>query len=306
MTRRDWLLSALPLAPPSGGRTMAFSRGAFSGDRDSAGPGDAVVLNGASRKVLLEQGDFRRSGLPGSTLKPFVLAALLDRHLLKPNERLECPGEFRLGEHNLECDHARNAGPLDAVEALAVSCNFWFAIMSKRLGPEGLLKALRRVGLAAQRAPNEEQACVQALGLAHVSASPLTLAHAYAELLKAGPPAAVLQGMRAAVERGTAQRALSDRVWIAGKTGTAPGGLPGSSAGWFAGWAMRPDAVSCPAAQAAGCLHSRPSIAFAVRVVGGTGGGAAADLGKEVTEQWAQGAWSHVALKAATEGPFRI
>jgi cell division protein FtsI/penicillin-binding protein 2 len=289
MTRRDWLLSALPVMPPSGGRAFSFSRGAFSRAQASADSGDAVALQSASRKLLFEQGDCRRAGFPGSTLKPFVLAALLDRHLLKPGERLECPGGFRLGERNLECTHARNAGPLDAVEALAASCNFWFAIMARRLGPDGLLKALRGVGLAAQRAPNEEQVCLQALGLAHVSASPWTLARAYAALLQTGPPALVPQGMRAAVERGTAQRALSDRAWIAGKTGTAPGGLPGSSAGWFAGWAMRMDTASCPAEQAAGCLHSRPSIAFAVRVVGGTGGGAAADLGRAVAERWAQG-----------------
>jgi len=285
MTRRDWLLSALPLLPPGGGRSLASSRG-----QADAGSGDAVALQNATRKPVFEQGDARRAGLPGSTLEPFVLAALLERQLVKPVEWIECPGGFRLGDRDLECTHARTAGPLDAVEALAVSCNFWFAVMAKRLGPDGLLKVLRRVGLAARRAPNEEQVCLQALGLAHVSASPWTLSRAYAALLQTGPPALVLQGMRAAVERGTAQRALSERAWIAGKTDTAPGGLPGSSAGWFAGWAMRPDPALCPPAQAAQCLHSRPSIAFAVRVVGGTGGGAAADLGRQVAERWAQGA----------------
>ncbi len=282
MTRRDWFISALPNLTLAKGRFSAPSRGHATADS-----GDAAAIESASRRLVFQQGDFRRSGLPGATLKPFVLAALLERGLLKRDERLECPGAFRLGERDLECVHARNAGPLDAVEALAASCNFWFAIMARRLGPDGLLKALRQAGLAAQRAPNEEQVCLQALGLAHVSASPSTLARAYAELLKAGPPLLVVEGMRAAVERGTAQRALSDHAWIAGKTGTAPGGLPGSSAGWFAGWAMRMGKTPCLPAEWAGCLHSRPSIAFAVRVVGGTGGGAAADLGREVAERWA-------------------
>jgi hypothetical protein len=286
MTRRAWLLSALPILPPSGGSSSASLRG-----QDVRGLGDAVVLDSASGKLVFQQGDSRHATLPGSTLKPFVLAALLERQLLKPGERLECPGGFRLGNRDLECIHVRNAGPLDAVEALAASCNFWFAMMAQRLGPDGLLKALRQVGLAAQRAPTEEQVCLQALGLAHVSASPLTLARAYAALLAAGPPTLVLEGMRAAVERGTAQRASSSLVWIAGKTGTAPGGLPGTSAGWFGGWALRsadPGKPACPPAEISTCLHSRRSVAFAVRVVGGTGGGAAAELGKQLAERWAQ------------------
>ena len=285
MTRRDWLLSALPFLPPSGSSSSASSRG-----QDATSSGDAVVLDSASRKLLFEQGDGRHATLPGSVLKPFVLAALLEHSLLKPDERLECPGGFRLGNRDLECIHLRNAGPLDAVEALAGSCNFWFAMMAQRLGPDGLLKALRQAGLAAQRAASKEQVCLQALGLAHVSASPWTLAHAYATLLGAGPPTLVLEGMRAAVERGTAQRASSSLVWIAGKTGTAPGGLPGSSAGWFAGWAVRnpgPGQSACPPEQISTCLHSRPGIVFAVRVAGGTGGGAAAELGKQLAERWA-------------------
>jgi cell division protein FtsI/penicillin-binding protein 2 len=286
MTRRDWLLSSLPFLPPSGGRSFAFPDG-----REAASSGDAVVFGSLSRKLLVQQGDCRHATLPGSTLKPFVLAALLERRLIKPDERLECPGGFRLGNRDLECIHVRNAGPLDAVEALAASCNFWFAVMARRLGPDGLLKALRAAGLTAQRAPSEEQVCLQALGLAHVSASPWTLARAYAALLKAGPPAPVLQGMRAAVERGTAQRASSTVVWIAGKTGTAPGGLPGTSEGWFGGWALKNQSSgkpACPPAELANCLHSRPGIVFAVRVVGGTGGGAAAELGKDLAERWAQ------------------
>lgn len=287
MTRRDWLLSALPLLPPSRGGSSASPHG-----HASNGSGDAAVFGSISRKLLSQQGDWRHATLPGSTLKPFVLAALLERGLLKPGERLECPGGFRLGNRDLECIHVRNAGPLDAVEALAASCNFWFAIMARRLGPDGLLKALRQAGLTAQRASSEEQVCLQALGLAHVAASPLTLARAYAALLQAGPPTLVLQGMRAAVERGTAQRASSSVVWIAGKTGTAPGGLPGSSAGWFGGWALRNSGAgkpACPPAEISTCLHSRPGIVFAVRVVGATGGGAAAELSKELAERWAQG-----------------
>jgi len=114
----------------------------------------------------------------------------------------------------------------DAVEALAASCNFWFATMARRLGAAGLLAALRGFGLSAQLAPSVEQAGLQSLGLAHVTASPWTLALAYDKLLRSGPPAPIGNGLRAVVERGTGQRALSDRVFIAGKTGTAAANAP--------------------------------------------------------------------------------
>ena len=289
MTRRDWLESALPLLPLAGSHSVAY--GSSQASRGGSLFGDAAVFDSRSRKLLSQEGDCHQATLPGSTLQPFVLAALLERRLVAPDERLECPGGFRLGSRNLECTHVRNAGPLDAAEALATSCNSWFAVMARRLGPEGLLKALRVFGLTAQRARSDEQVCLQALGLAHVAASPLTLARAYAALFDTGPPALVLQGMRAAVERGTAQRASSTVAWIAGKTGTAPGGLPGSSVGWFGGWAMRDASAgqpACPAAEIAACLHSRPGVIFAVRVVGGTGGGAAAEQAKELAERWAQ------------------
>lgn len=287
MTRRDWLLSTLALAPV-GPVAAAFS---------SALAADAVVLDmaggrvkfpdksdDARSRVLFEHGASRTAALPGSTLKPLVLSALLDRKLLKPDERLACPGGFHLGHHNLECSHVHGAPPFDAVEALAASCNFWFVTMARRLGAAGLLAALRGYGLSAQLAAGVEQAGLQALGLARVAASPMSLALSYEQLLRSGPPPLVSTALRAAVERGTGQRALSDRVFIAGKTGTAHGERPGSSVGWFAGWAYREAPAVNGAVEKAG-----DGIVFAVRVPGGTGGGEAAEQARLLAERWASG-----------------
>ncbi|MGO9239177.1 MAG: penicillin-binding transpeptidase domain-containing protein [Bryobacteraceae bacterium] len=280
MRRRDWLLSTLALAPV--GRSSATP---------STTPAvDAVVLDGAHR-ILFEHGAARLAALPGSTLKPFVLAALLERKLLRPDERLACPGGFHLGRHNLECSHVHGAPPFDGAEALAASCNFWFATMARRLGASGLLAALRHYGLAAQLAATLEDEGLQALGLAHVSASPWTLARAYDQLLRSPPPPLVAAGLRAAVERGTGQRALSTRVLISGKTGTAHGERPGSSVGWFAGWAHRMAPLGHPitAQGNEAAQEAEQCIVFAVRVPGGTGGGEAADQARLLAERWASG-----------------
>jgi cell division protein FtsI/penicillin-binding protein 2 len=278
MRRRDWLLSTLALAPAV--RSSATPSAASSSD--------AVVLN-TSGQVLFKHGATHSPGLPGSTLKPLVLTALLEHKLLKPEERLACPGGFHLGRHNLECSHVRGAPPFDAVEALAASCNFWFATMSRRLGAAGLLAALRNYGLAAQLTATVEETGLQALGLARVFSSPWTLARAYAQLLRSSPPAPVVDGLRAAVERGTGQRALSDRAFIAGKTGTAHGERPGSSVGWFAGWAHRIAAIGHPrsAEGSAEVLETERGIVFALRVPGGTGGGEAAEQARILVEKWA-------------------
>ncbi|MGD0578288.1 MAG: penicillin-binding transpeptidase domain-containing protein [Bryobacteraceae bacterium] len=186
MTRRDWLLSTLALAPA--GPSAAAPSAALATDAvvlDTAG--GRVKSEDVRSRVLFEQGATRTAALPGSTLKPLLLSALLERKLLKPDERLACPGGFHLAGHNLQCTHVHPAPPFDAVEALAASCNYWFATMSRRLSAAGLLTVLRNFGLSAQLAPSVEQAGLQALGLSRVSASPTSLARAYADLLHSGP-----------------------------------------------------------------------------------------------------------------------
>ena len=307
MRRRDWLLSTLAPAPvwdssaapaptPLTDVVMLYTaRRILREDpralRDDTVAGPASIESIPASRVLFLSGATRVAALPGSTLKPFVLAALLERKLLKADERLACPGGFRLGRHNLECSHLRGAPPFDAVDALAASCNYWFATMSRRLGAAGLLAALRGFGLSAQLAGSAEQAGLQALGLARVSASPWTLALAYQKLLQSGPPAPVADGLRAAVERGTGQRALSAQVFIAGKTGTAHAERSGSSVGWFAGWAYRIASIGHPpSAEGSGAARERDrAIVFAVRVPGGTGGGEAAEQGRVLAERWANG-----------------
>ena len=127
MTRRDWLLSTFALAPaayPAAAPSSALvtdvvvleagPRRVLKDDarvgKDGTDPSrvrndDAGLLrkDQGSPRVLFERGASRTAGLPGSTLKPLVLSALLDRKLLKPDERLACPGGFHLGRHNLEC-----------------------------------------------------------------------------------------------------------------------------------------------------------------------------------------------------------
>lgn len=82
---------------------------------------------------------------------------------------------------------------------------------------------------------------------------------------------AVRAGMQAVVaeEYGTGHRAFSQRVSIAGKTGTAQTQMPGRTHGWFVGF--------CPVD------HPRAAMAIMVEY-GGSGGDLPAEIGKSVCE----------------------
>src|SRR5690242_11523302 len=98
-------------------------------------PGTAVALDAASGKLIAARRievAARRLARPGSAIKPFTLLALGDRAA-----PLLCARALEIGGRRLDCTHPNLPGPLDAVAALAYSCNFYFAERAARLrGPE--------------------------------------------------------------------------------------------------------------------------------------------------------------------------
>jgi stage II sporulation protein D len=128
-----------------------------------------------------------------------------------------------------------------------------------------LAHALRAYGLGEiSVAATAEARQLQAIGESDVMVTPLQLAEAYRKLVPRMQPA-VREGLRRAVTEGTGQLAGSNRIAIAGKTGTT-----GRHA-WFAGFA--------PA--------DNPQIVFVVFVPQGSGARDAAPIAKEIVEAWA-------------------
>ena len=93
---------------------------------------------------------------------------------------------------------------------------------------------------------------LMAIGVAGVEVTPLELASAYLELARAGAASAVsgsatssapsaektvLAGLRQATDYGLAQGARTDRLSVAGKTGTASDPSDAHTHAWFAGFA---------------------------------------------------------------------
>jgi cell division protein FtsI/penicillin-binding protein 2 len=161
-------------------------------------PGAAVVVEVESGKIIAQEGmetAARRLATPGSTVKPFVLMALLKSQKFNSNEAFFCHHTLRIAGKRMDCTHPDLAAPLYAEEALAYSCNSYFAAMAERISADDLASTFQRVGFdsptgwsqneasgVVKKTQTLEQRQLQALGEENVEITPLELLAAYRNL----------------------------------------------------------------------------------------------------------------------------
>jgi stage II sporulation protein D len=220
-------------------------------------PGVAVVVERRSGRILASNNSAlaqNMAALPGSTLKPFAVWALLDLHRMGATESLPCPHTLTIAGRNFACTHPAVDSPMTPETALAYSCNNFVAHFAERFRDGELASFLRAHGFAnATAALGTDRIRMQALGESDVRTSPLELARGYARLADTAPDV-VKQGLQSAVAYGTAQSAGGSG--LSGKTGTAAGRA------WFAGFTR--------------------DVAVVVVMPGASGGGDAAPVAKEI------------------------
>jgi peptidoglycan glycosyltransferase len=213
---------------------------------------------------------------PGSTIKPFVLAALLKTAKLSPEETYPCPGRLLIAGRSFNCSHPRLDAPMRVDTALAYSCNCFVAHMAERFESGALTRELDAAGLredsgrlAVARTPDATR--LQALGEGGIEVTTSGLASAWRGLAL-NAPAAILSGLEGAVEFGTAQRAQVAGIQVAGKTGSVHTDT-GARIAWFAGF-----------------LPSRaPRAVVVVMLQGRSGGSDAAPAAGRILAAWRQG-----------------
>jgi penicillin-binding protein 2 len=81
---------------------------------------------------------------PGSTMKPMASLAL-QLQGVSPDERVNCPGGYRLGSRFFRCDAVH--GSLDMRGAIEHSCNTYFWSMAHRVGYDAIAPIARTLGL---------------------------------------------------------------------------------------------------------------------------------------------------------------
>ena len=73
---------------------------------------------------------------PGSTFKPFTVAAGLESGAVKGDETYECLGALQVDGHLIHCHNRGGHGTLNVEEAVAQSCNVSLMHMAEAIGPE--------------------------------------------------------------------------------------------------------------------------------------------------------------------------
>jgi SpoIID/LytB domain protein len=111
--------------------------------------GAIIVMDpqtGRVRAVVNRRLLFAQAVMPGSTMKSFTALAALRAGLIDANSRTVCPGRFTGISFSLPCVHADHLPPFTPSQAIAYSCNYYFATLGRRLGRDRLVETLRPFG----------------------------------------------------------------------------------------------------------------------------------------------------------------
>ncbi len=111
--------------------------------------GAIIVMDaqtGRVRAAVNPEAAYEQAMMPGSSIKPFTTLAALRSGLVDENSRTTCPGRFTGLSFSLPCVHADHLPPLTPSQAIAYSCNYYFATVGQRLGRENLTTTLRQFG----------------------------------------------------------------------------------------------------------------------------------------------------------------
>ena len=255
--------------------------------------GTAVVLDVATSRIIASyRADVaaRRLALPGSSVKPFTLLALLQTGKINVQTSLLCHRPLTIARHNLSCSHPDTKQPLDPASALAYSCNSYFTTVALRLTPFELRDSLVADGFASatgltqkeaagviELASNQSQLQLEAIGEWGVRVTPLELLRAYANLARLADKHdpkldPLFAGLQQSASYGMGRAAQPDgEMKVAGKTGTSVANEGAWTHAWFAGYA--------PA--------DKPEIAVVVFLEKGRGGSDAAVVAREIFTAYA-------------------
>src|SRR5262245_44036573 len=257
------------------------------GEREGA----VIVIDpqsGRLRAVVNPRLAFEQTFPPGSAIKPFTALAALRAGLIDREFRHRCQKRYARDDFEIVCSHPVSNSPFGLSQALAYSCNDFFARLSERLSEGAFNSTLdafgfgEKTGVNANESsgelPRGEWGARDALGEGdHLLVTPVQLITAYAALVNGGHlyrpqrstdhnlipqeklrlniapenRAVLIEGMRGSVKYGTASKAGlgSLRSYVFGKTGTSTSSVRWRTQGWFVGFAAEKRPVGPPRAE---------------------------------------------------------
>ncbi len=175
----------------------------------------------------------------GSIFKLVVARAALTQGLVTPATRVVCPRRLEVQGRRVDCVHPDLGRPLTLDDALAYSCNSFFAGLAERLDRAGLASTLRRLSAGAIPLTDDGAMPLVVLGLAGPRAGLRTwtqaaLAALQAEAGDGGEGNRVRLGAERAVSEGTASALADPMTLTLAKTGTTI--VDGVQEGYAVAW----------------------------------------------------------------------
>jgi stage II sporulation protein D len=234
-----------------------------SDDRDRS----IVVIDaqtGRIRTAINPDLAFQNAFPPGSTIKPFTALTALRAGIINENSRMRCRERYQHEDNVVVCSHPRDLPPLNPAEAIAYSCNYYFAKTGERINADQFAQTLTEFGF--DRIVRARWQPTSAIGEGEfLQVTPIQLLLAYTALFNGGrlfsatsgttqirisdeERAILLAGLRGAVKFGTAEKANLDSSasYIIGKTGTATQLQGFRTQGWFVGLSFARDQPPTP------------------------------------------------------------
>src|SRR5437764_267997 len=116
---------------------------------------DGVVLvldaqTGRVRAVANVRAAFEEATPPGSSIKPFTALAALRAGVLDEGTHVFCRGRYKHEDFHITCAHPRYTSAFGPAQALANSCNYFFARVAESLDGDLYARTLRAFGFGAQ------------------------------------------------------------------------------------------------------------------------------------------------------------
>ncbi len=197
-----------------------------------SGPAYRVVDLDSNRTLEESRADIIDTPVaPGSVFKIATFIAASEAGLIEPSTSIVCRRTLKVAGTSLACVHPDLHRGLTPVDALAYSCNYFFATVASRMPRSALDGVLIRLGLSPT--PAGTALVLAADGLGAVRVSPADLLRALTRV--AGPGSGfrmredtrrmLLDGLRASASHGTSSSFGKAGLVALAKTGTAP--MPG-------------------------------------------------------------------------------
>jgi stage II sporulation protein D len=322
-----------PVDPDEQDKALAQAATEALGDLEGA----VLVMDphtGRIRAVVNPRLAFEQAFPPGSTIKSFTALTAMKGGLIDNESRTLCKERFTGENLDIVCSHPKSNSPFNLAQALAYSCNYFFATMSGRLSFDAFKSTLAAAGFGAKTGINAGSESAGKLGAGewrvrdllgegdNLLVTPIQLLTAYCALVNGGHlyrpqlaeaekftaderatihvdaanRTALIQGMRGAVKYGTAERSGlgSQPAFIFGKTGTSTSSNGFRRQGWFVSFAA--DANSAEEA-------SPESLELAVLVfIKRSHGSQAAQVSRRVFEEYIKTREGETAMAEEREG----